>query len=328
MKKLLTLFALPAALAMTSCSGTSTGADNGTTHSGGAAGDKPNVVVAFYGLEYATNQVAGDLVNLSSLTAPGAEAHGAELRPSQLAEISEADLVVYLDHFQPAIDAAVESSGNSRVLDVSKVIELLPNEGEAHEEHGTDEHEEGEHAEDGHDHDHGAFDPHFWQDPALMSKVGQAIAKELGQDFPQLKDQIEANAQSFAEDMTKLDEEFKTGLATCERKEFITSHEAFNYLAKKYGLSEIGISGISPEAEPSTARIAEVQQLAKQHNVTTIFFETLTSPAVSEAIAGDLGIKTAVLDPLEGITDKSPGTDYPSIMRANLAALKEANGCK
>ena len=334
---------------------------------GGESGDKPNVVVAFYGLEYTAQQIVGDHATVTTLTQPGQEAHGLELKPTQVASIGDADLVMYLKQFQPAVDEAVEQSGNEHVLDAAQFAELLPATGAEHghdhgddDDHGHDhgeeaegdehdhgdDHDHGEDAEgdehdhgddEGHDHDddhgheghdHGDFDPHYWLDPNRMAKVGQALADQLGKQYPEMKDDLQANAKKFSESMSKIDEEYKTGLAQCERKEFITSHTAFNYLAHNYDMTEIGISGINPDGEPSPARIAKVQELAKEHGVTTIFFETLTSPAVSKAIAGDLGLKTAVLDPLEGVTDKSPGDDYPSIMRANLKALKEANGCK
>ena len=323
MKKSAALLLLPAAMTLASCS-------SPATTEGGNDGEKPNVVVAFYGLEYTAQQIVGDHATVTTLTQPGQEAHGLELKPSQVASVGEADLVMYLKQFQPAVDEAVAQSGNEHLLDAAQFADLLPATGAEHDhDHGDDDHADADHDDHGgHDHDHGDFDPHYWLDPNRMAKVGQALADQLGKQYPEMKDDLQANAKKFSESMSKIDEEYKAGLAKCERKEFVTSHAAFNYLAHNYGLTEIGISGINPDGEPSPARIAEVQKLAKEHDVTTIFFETLTSPAVSKAIAGDLGLKTAVLDPLEGVTDKSPGDDYPSIMRANLEALKEANGCK
>lgn len=369
MRKTLPYLLLPAAMMLGACSGEA-GTAEGTS---GESGDKPTIVTAFYGLQYTAEQIVGDAANVTTLTQPGQEAHGLELKPSQIGEIGEADMVLYVKQFQPAVDEAVAQSGNEHALDVATVADLLPASGQPHDhDHGDDDHDDHDHADDehadhdhegeeGHDHaseeahdhdhdhaddehadhdhaseeatddheghDHGDFDPHYWQDPERMAKVGQAIADQLGEQFPEMKDDLQANAKQFAEEMDTLDQEYETGLAQCERKEFITAHAAFQYLADNYGLTEIGISGVNPDGEPSPARIAEVQNLAKEHGVTTIFFETLTSPAVSEAIAGDLGLKTAVLDPLEGITDNSPGEDYPSVMRANLEALKEANGC-
>ena len=302
--------------------------------------DSPQVIAAFYPLEWASSQVLDGRGSVTSLTMPGSEAHDLELTPKQIASLADADLVVYLKGFQPAVDQAIEQSGAENVFDVSTVVDLQPPaEGHTHD-HADDEghseddgHDHGDeeghdHSEDdGHDHDHGDFDPHFWQDPERMQTLMTALGDRLAEVDPTNKDDFTANAAAAVTELTKLDDEFKQGLAQCERSEFITTHAAFNYLAERYGLTEIGISGINPDDEPSPARVAEIHAEAKAHSVTTIFFETLTSNAVAKAIAGDLGLKTAVLDPLEGVTKNSPGQDYPSIMRANLEALRSANGC-
>ncbi|NLE98077.1 MAG: zinc ABC transporter substrate-binding protein [Propionibacterium sp.] len=306
MKKL-TLALLPTALLLSACGGAPA-----------AENEKPRVVVSFYALEYAAQEVVGDAADVTTLTMPGVDAHDLDLRPSQIADIGTADLVVYLDGFQPAVDDAVGQAGHDRVLDVTDAADLI----EAHDDHDHDDHDH-----DDHDHDHGDHDPHFWQDPERMAQVGRAIAEELGATYPEHAEQFRQGADALAEEMVALDDEYRTGLAECTRSEFVTSHQAFGYLADRYGLTEIAISGLSPEAEPSPARIADVHHLAEEHGITTIFFETLTSPAVAEAIAGDLGVATAILDPLEGVSENSPGDDYPSIMRANLEALRVANDC-
>ena len=148
----------------------------------------------------------------------------------------------------------------------------------------------------------------MWLDPTNLVTIGNAVAAKLGAVDPERAADYTANAKALETELTALDKAFSTGLQTCERTEFITSHEAFGYLAKRYGLTQIGISGLSPDAEPSPARIAEVQTEAKEHGVTTIFYETLVSPDVAKSIAGDLGLKTDVLDPVEGITSDSRGT--------------------
>lgn len=301
---------LPAALTLTAC-----GAEPASES------DRPQVVVSFYALEYAAEQVLGDAADVQTLTQPGVEAHDVELKPSQIADLGSADLVVYLDQFQPAVDEAVAQSGNENVLDVSEAADLI--EADEHADEGEDAHAD----EEGHE-DHGVHDPHFWQDPLRVAAVGDAIAAKLAESHPDLADQFEANAAGLHKEMEALDEEFRSGLEECVRREFVTTHQAFGYLADSYDLTEIGIAGVNPEGEPSPARIAEVHELAREHGVTTIFFETLTSPAVAEAIAGDLGLRTAILDPLEGVSENSPGEDYPSIMRANLEALKQANDCR
>ena len=281
--------------------------DAASNGSSGAAGPgTTKVSVAFYPLEYAAAKVGGDKVSVTNLTLPGQEPHDLELTPQQVASLEEADLVVYLKGFQPAVDKAVEQSGAKNKLDLSQVIQLHP---------ATE------------DHDHGTTDPHFWMDPTLEAKAASAIADELSKIDANNKSTYETNAKSTTDDLTALDGDYRSGLATCRVKTIITTHAAFGYLTERYGLEQIGISGLSPNEQPSPARIAKVQEEAKEHGVTTIFFETLTSDEVAKAIAGDLGLRTAVLDPIEGITAESAGQDYPSVMKANLDAIKQANGC-
>lgn len=311
----LRLLALSAAatLGLTACS--APGTTDGRT--------SPHVVAAFYPLEWAASSVLGDHGSISTLTTPGAEAHDLELTPQQIASLADADLVVYLEGFQPAVDDAIEQSGATNVLNVADVIELLP----VADEHAHDgEAEAEEHtADDGHD--HGDLDPHFWQDPRQMSALVQELSTRLADADPENEADYAGRAADTATLLADLDAELSSGLQVCVRREFITTHAAFHYLAARYDLTEIGISGVNPDADPSPARIAEIHEEAEAHGITTIFFETLTSDAVAASIAGDLGLATAVLDPLEGVTDQSPGTDYPSIMRANLSALSAANDC-
>ena len=311
-------------LALSACSSntpsTSTPASGAASTSSGsaAAPGVTKVSVAFYPLEYAATKAGGDKVSVTNLTLPGQEPHDLELTPQQITSLEEADLVVYLKGFQPAVDKAVEQSGAKNKLDLSQVIQLHP---------ATEEHDHDSEAGETEEHNHGTTDPHFWLDPTLEAKAVSAIADELSKIDAQNKNTYETNAQNVTNDLTALDEEYKSSLTTCKVKTIITTHAAFGYLTERYGLEQIGISGLSPNEQPSPARIAKVQEEAKEHGVTTIFFETLTSDEVAKAIAGDLELKTAVLDPIEGITTESAGQDYPSVMKANLDAIKQANGC-
>jgi len=294
---------------------------------------KLNIVAAAYPFEFVAGRVAGQHGQVTSLTQPGAEPHDVELTPQQTAAVIEADLVVYEKTFQAAVDEAVEQSGKDNALDTTTVVPLQDlgteddHEGEEDAEGGGHEDEkpaegEAEHAEES------GLDPHVWLDPTHMVTIGNAIAEKLGTVDPDRAADYTANAKALEAELTALDQAYAEGLQTCERTEFITSHEAFGYLAKRYGLTQIAISGLSPDAEPSPARIAEVHAEAKEHGITTIFYETLVSPDVAKSIAGDLGLKTDVLDPVEGITPESRGTDYVSVMRSNLTALTTANGCR
>ncbi|CAM5678971.1 Zinc ABC transporter substrate-binding protein OS=Streptomyces alboniger OX=132473 GN=CP975_11275 PE=3 SV=1 [Streptomyces alboniger] len=121
---------------------------------------------------------------------------------------------------------------------------------------------------------------------------------------------------------------YESGLKNTATKTFITTHSAFGYLAERYGLTQQGIAGIDPEAEPSPARIQEIHTIAEKEKATTVFFETLASDRTAKTLAKDTGLKTGVLDPLEGITDKSRGADYIEVMESNLTALQKALGAK
>ncbi|GAB3740535.1 zinc ABC transporter substrate-binding protein [Microlunatus parietis] len=296
------------------------------TGTGGSAAQpgQLSVLTSIYPFQFIAERVAGPHAQVQNLTQPGAEPHDLELTPQQVAELAKADLVVYEKTLQPAVDAGVEQNAGDNVLETSTVVPLQPVAAEEHDHGEGEETEEGgEHEE----HDHGGLDPHVWLDPHNMITITKAVAERLAAIDPDHAADYTANADALTKELTGLDQEYASGLKQCERKEFITNHAAFGYLAKRYGLTQLAISGISPDAEPSPARIAEIHEEATEHKITTIFYETLVSPAVAEAIAADLKLKTDVLDPIEGITQQSRGTDYLEIMRANLTALKSANSC-
>ncbi len=294
------------------------------------------VAVAFYPFEFVAERVGGNLVTVENLTAPGAEPHDLELAPQQVALLSSADLVVFQKGFQPAVDAALAQADAKRTVDTASFLELIPATGDDGHGHGDDDadhdeeegdHEdEADHDEDGHD-DEGGLDPHTWLDPTNLATVAEHVRDALIDARPEAAETLKVNTDLLLNDLGVLDEEFKTGLANCRIDAFITSHAAFGYLAHRYDLEQVGIRGIEPDVEPTAARIAEVHEIARAEGVTTIFFETLVSPVVSESIAGDLGLKTDVLDPLEGLTAESRGSDYLEVMRSNLASLRTANQC-
>jgi zinc transport system substrate-binding protein len=169
------------------------------------------------------------------------------------------------------------------------------------------------------------MDPHVWLDPVRFATIADRLAARLGQADPAHAADYAARARDVHTDLDALDAAFADRLRTCARREIVTSHSAFHYLASRYGLTQIGITGIAPDAEPSPRRLGRVAAVARDTGTTTIFFETLVSPKVAETVAREIGARTAVLDPLEGLTD--PRGDYFSIMRANLAALTTALGC-
>ncbi|WJK37145.1 metal ABC transporter substrate-binding protein [Solwaraspora sp. WMMA2065] len=312
----------------------------------GSAGDTTvGVVAAFYPLQFLAERIGGDAVTVTGLAPPGAEPHDLELSPRQVGEVSDADLVVYLSNFQPAVDAAVEQEAGDHAFDVVEVEPLLDatDGGHSHDHGDEDEHaddeadhaDEDEHADDEADHadeadDHaeetGAKDPHLWLDPTRFATVGDALAERLAAVDPDHAADYTERAAALRTELEALDAEYAERLADCERREIITSHAAFGYLAARYQLDQIGITGLSPEDEPTPQRLAEVIEEAREHQATTIFFETLVSPSVAETIADETGAETAVLDPIEGLQPDADG-DYFSVMHNNLNNLTAALGC-
>ncbi|MEU4979413.1 zinc ABC transporter substrate-binding protein [Streptomyces sp. NPDC021969] len=289
--------------------------------------DKFDVVASFYPMEYLAEQIGGDHVNVTTLTEPGQEPHDLELSAKQTAQMGEADAVLYLKSLQPAVDEAIAQSDVKTKIDAATLTKLEDH-GDVEHDHGgeehADEHAEEEHSEGG---EH-ALDPHVWLDPVKYAEIAEGVAKSFEKADPDHADDYRKNAEALTKKLGGLDTAFKNGLAKTDTKVFFTNHAAFGYLAERYGLTQEAINGLDPESEPSPARIKELQQEAKADGVTTVFYETLVSDKTAKTLAKDAGLKTDVLDPLEGITGKSKGEDYVGVMEANLKALETALGAK
>jgi len=261
-----------------------------------ATSGKRTVVAAFYPLAYAAERIGGPALHVSNLTPPGAEPHDLELTPRAVARIESADVVLYLSHgFQPAVSKAVAQARGKRI----DILAGLPLRRSA--EAGL------------------TADPHVWLDPVLFARIVRKIGVAL--DRP---------AGAFVADLRQLDREYRTGLRNCARREIVTSHAAFGYLGGRYGLTQVAITGLAPESEPSPQQLAHVIDIVRRTHATTVFFETLVSPRLAETVAREVGAKTAVLDPIEGLTpaEQKHGDNYLTLMRRNLVALRQALGCR
>ncbi|MEV6250512.1 metal ABC transporter substrate-binding protein [Streptomyces sp. NPDC051742] len=315
----------------------------GTSDAAGKdSGGKLDVVASFYPMQYLAEQIGGDHVAVNTLTKPGVEPHDLELKPKQIGELGEADVILYLKGIQPAVDEAISQAGVENTVDAATLTELEAHgtstgghEGEAGHEGETAEEHAGhageEHAEEEAGHDHGSeagADPHVWLDPVKYAEVAKGVGTALEKADPDHAADYKKNTDALVKKLGDLNTDFATGLKNTTTKTFITTHSAFGYLAERYGLDQEGISGMDPESEPSPARIKELQDKAKKEKVTTVFFETLASDKTAKTLASDTGLRTDVLDPLEGITDKSQGDDYIEVMQSNLTALKKALGAK
>ena len=262
----------------------------------GDSDGKLTVVASFYPVAEAAARVGGNRVDVGDLTPAGVEPHDIELTPNQVDDVEDADLVVYVGgDFQPAVEAVAEKRKTG-------AVDVGPS----------------------------GSDPHFWLDPQQMAAAVDEIAAAFVKAAPADAQSFRDNAETYKAELTKLDLDFRKGLQDCDRRDIVTTHEAFGHLAKRYGLTQVSIAGISPEAEPDAARLAELTDLIKAKGVTTVFFEELTSPKVAETLARDAHVRTAVLNPVEGLTKHEVDEDktYLSVMLENLATLREALGCR
>jgi zinc transport system substrate-binding protein len=258
---------------------------------------KRSVVAAFYPLAYAAGRIGGSAVHVTNLTPPGAEPHDLELTPREVARIEQADVVLYLSHgFQPAVSKAAEQ-GSGKKLDILAGLPLRPTDGS---EAGL------------------TADPHVWLDPSLFARIAKKIGATLARP-----------ATPLVRNLRTLDRDYRHGLRNCKRHEIVTSHAAFGYLAARYGLQQVAITGLAPETEPSPQQLAHVVQVVRRTHATTVFFERLVSPRLAQTVAREVGAHTAVLDPIEGLTgdEQKRGDTYLTVMRSNLAALRTALAC-
>ena len=254
-------------------------------------------------------RVGGRLVDVTNLTAPGVEPHDLELSPDQVEAIATADVVLYLgEGFQPAVQDAI---GDAEGVTIDLLAGLPTLEPPSGSEEGL------------------TVDPHVWLDPVLYARMVDEVRAALARVAPEGASTFETNADAFAQEISRLGDDYGTGLAECERTLIVTNHAAFGYLAAEFGLTQESISGLAPDAEPSAQRLAQMKELVEQQGVTTIFTEDLVSPKVAQTLAEEAGVQTAVLHTIEGLTDDevAAGDDYGSQMRYNLSTLRTALGC-
>lgn len=277
-----------ALLLLTACSGAPPQDD-------APADDRLDVVTTAYPLQYVTERIAGDDATATSALSAGTDVHEAELAPSQALRLSRADLVVALPGLQAGVDAALSDAAPERVVDVTEAAAL-----------------------DG-------DDLHFWLDPLRLADVGDEVAGALAAADPDRADGYRQRAAQLRTDLTALDQRYADGLAPCRGASLVTSHEAFGYLADRYGLQQLGVAGLDPEVEPTPARLRAVVEQVQDTGVRTLYFETEATDAVTRALASRLGTATGVLDPMESA--REPGADLVATADANLRALTDGLVC-
>jgi zinc transport system substrate-binding protein len=268
---------------------------------GGGAGDdggRVQVVAGFFPLAEAARQIGGANVEVRDLTPPGVEPHDLELTTRELEAVEDADVVFVLGNgFQPALEKAARRRDTGTVA----VLSALGREDER--------------------------DPHVWLDPVLMRRIVEVVAAGLVAVDPDRRAIYEANAGRLQAAVERLEARYRQGLADCDRRVIVTSHEAFGHLARRYRLTVKALTGITPDVEPDPRTLARLSDYIRSEGVTTVFTEPLLSARVAAALARSAGARTAVLDPAES-GGKGSGRGYVAVMDRNLAALREGLGCR
>lgn len=281
-------------------------------------GDRLSVVTGFYATEYLAQQIGGDRVQVLSLTPPGAEPHDLELTSRQVVQIAKSDLTITLPGFQPAVDDGIRAARPRTVLDITAPAGLHPLTGHTHDEGGDSEHAESE--------EELAVDPHFWLDPERMAAVSRALIDTLSALDPAGAEDFRRRGQALDTTLATLTRDYLDGLAHCASTDLVTGHAAYGHLAAFVGFTQHALA-LNPETEPSPATLAEITTFVREHHTRVIYTEPLSSPKVADVIAAETGARTAVLDPIEGLTDSSAARDYPGLMRANLTTLVAGQEC-
>ena len=285
--------------------------------------DKLQVVTTFYPMYDFTKQVAQDDAEVSMLLEAGMEVHSFEPSSQMIAEIQDADVFIYnspeMETWVPDVLASIDTS-DMVVICASDAITLLEYEGEAHA-HDHESEEEGANA--GHSH---TVDPHVWLDPVLAQTEVSTIAEGLAEADPDNAEDYLENAGIYNGKLNELDEAYRAAFEGTENRTFVTQHAAFAYLAARYDLNQISVTGLNAEVEPSAAALATLSDYVKANNISHIYFENNASSQTADTLAEEVGVELAVLSPLEGITeeDQKKGSDYISVMLDNLEALKKS----
>jgi zinc transport system substrate-binding protein len=294
------------------------GCGSNTVKPAGLETKKIKVVTTMYPVYEFVKQVGGDKVDVVMLIPPGAEPHDWEPTAKDIIQIKDAKIFAYQGaDFEPVKKLLTKDVlGNALALELSKDVNKLA---------ASPEDEDGEHSHNTQGEEH-KFDPHVWLDPLAAQQEVNAIAQALISVDEKNADYYTTNAQNYNNKLADLDEQYKKALAGITHKEIVTSHKAFGYLAKRYGFEQLGIMGLSPDAEPTPDRMAKITEFCREHKVKYIFFETLTSPKLAQTIAKETGAELLVLNPVESLTEQEmkDGKNYITIMGENLVNLQKA----
>ncbi len=264
--------------------------------------DDVNVAASFYPLAFFAEQIGGEYVHVTQITPGGVEPHDYEPSPADIISVRQSRLFLFNGNGVDAWADKIKSDLDLAAIRTLRMVDVVGG---------------------------NSNDPHIWLDPVLAEKEVQAMRDTLVQIDPARAETYRANATTLLTNLDQLDHDYRTGLAHCLLNTVIVSHDAFQYVSKRYGFTTLPIAGLSPDQEPAPGTLAHVADIAKQKKIPVIFFETMASPKLSETIANEVGAQTMVLNPIEGLTaeDRKANASYITIMRDNLVELRTAMEC-
>lgn len=294
-----------------------------------AGGEKIPVLTTIYPLYDFARQVGGERVVVTRLLPAGAEPHDWEPTAGDMAELSRAKVFIYNGAgLEPWVDRQLGMLADKgvKVVEAGRGLELIS----ASPEHRHENPAAGNAMEGSGHSDESAVDPHVWLDPVQAQEIVRHIRDAFMAVDPAHASYYSSRAEAYNAKLSALDREYREAAQSFKSRDIVTSHAAFDYLARRYGLRQIPVMGLSPESEPDAAGLRRVVAFCRENNVRYIFFETLVSPKLAETVAREVGARTLVLNPIEGLTpeEEARGENYLSIMRQNLANLKIALGGK
>ena len=273
-----------------------------------STGRELHVTASAYPYAFVVQRIGGPHVVVSDLVATGVEPHGVALAPKQLADVARADLTVYATGWQPAVQRAVKLArpNHLRLLNVSSVAPMSL----TYTFDGVTQ-----------------PDPHVWLDPERMLAIAKAVEARLTKLDPTHGRIYRRNGEHLEIKLRRLDAQWRHGLANCQRHTFVVAHAAFGYLAQRYHLRQVAITGLDPRVTPPQRRQRRIEALIRRTGLTTVLIGRLTSPNVAQRIADDTGSQVQTLDPIESLTDQTKDQNYLTLMRENLVVLQAADGC-
>lgn len=292
------------------------------------------IVASFYPLAFMTEQIVGDKATVVNM-AGSVDVHAYEPSPQDMVRLNEADLVVFQGaELEPWTDDVIPQLQQKGITTLEVTHDLELTKMEAHDEHEEDSHDEDEHEdehdehqEEGHDeHHHGESDPHTWLDPVLAQDMIDTILEALVGIDSVNKAIYQNNANNLKQRFTNLDTDYKSKLKQCEKQEFIVSHDAYGYLARRYGFTMHPITGFSPQDEPSAKILAQLKEEAEE-GITHILIEENNIRRFADTLATETGLGTLPANPLgRGTLDQEK--DFFDVMEENLNSFKTALNCQ